>query len=97
MTLFELLTHTPAFQARDRQSLIAAITQSSLPKPRSLNPQIPRDLEAVILKATAKEPAARYASAAELWADLMRFLKGQRVKARSRWLLKRGERARGEG
>jgi serine/threonine protein kinase len=86
VTLFELLTHTPAFQARDRQSLIAAITQSSLPKPRSLNPQIPRDLEAVILKATAKEPGARYASAAELWADLMRFLKGQRVKARSRWL-----------
>jgi eukaryotic-like serine/threonine-protein kinase len=86
VTLFEMLTRKPAYQARDRQSLVAAITQSALPRPRSLNAQIPRDLEAVILKATAKEPASRYASAVELWADLMRFLKGQRVKAR-RWLL----------
>jgi serine/threonine protein kinase len=88
VTFFELLTRTPAFNARDRQTLIAAITGSSLPRPRTLNSEIPRDLEAVILKATAKEPASRYGSAVELWADLMRFLKGQRVSARDRlrWL-----------
>jgi eukaryotic-like serine/threonine-protein kinase len=86
VTLFELLTHTPAFETRDRQSLITAIRQSALPRPRSLNASIPRDLEAIILKAAAKEPASRYVSAVELWADLMRFLKGQRVGARRRWL-----------
>jgi serine/threonine protein kinase len=92
VTLFELLTRTPAFQARDRQSLVTSIRQASLPWPRTLNPKIPRDLEAIIRKAAAKEPASRYASAVELWADLMRFLKGQRVGARSRfrWLSNRG-------
>lgn len=88
VTLFELLTRTPAFHARDRQSLVASIQQSTLPRPRQVNAKIPRDLEAIIMKATAREPASRYASAVELWADLMRFLKGQRVGARSRlrWL-----------
>jgi len=88
VTLFELLTRSPAFEARDRQSLIAAIRGSSVPRPRSFNPDIPRDLDAIICKAMAKEPAARYGSAAELWADLMRFLKGQRpsVRDRLRWL-----------
>ena len=92
VTLFELLTRTPAFHAPDRQSLIASIKRSSLPRPRNLNPKIPSDLEAIIMKATAKEPASRYASAVELWADLLRFLKGQRVRARSRlrWLRGKG-------
>jgi eukaryotic-like serine/threonine-protein kinase len=88
VTLFELLTRSPAFEARDRQSLIAAIRSSSVPRPRSLNPDIPRDLDAIICKAMAKEPASRYTSAVELWADLMRFMKGQRPSARDRlrWL-----------
>ena len=43
-----------------------------------LNPNIPRDLEAVIAQSDGQDAAARYASAVELWADLMRFLKGQR-------------------
>lgn len=88
VTLFELLTRSPAFDARDRQGLIAAIRDSSVPRPRSFNSDIPRDLDAIICKAMAKEPAARYRSAVELWADLMRFLKGQRPTARDRlrWL-----------
>ena len=59
-----------------------------MPRARSLNANIPRDLDAIIAKATAKEPSARYGSAVELWADLMRFLKGQRPGARDRlrWL-----------
>jgi len=80
VTLFELLTRTPAFQARDRKSLIESITQSSLPRLRRFNPKIPRDLETIVMKATAKAPAARYASAAELWGDLIRFHKGQRIR-----------------
>jgi serine/threonine protein kinase len=83
VTLFELLTRTPAFQARDRKSLIESITQSSVPRLRRFDPRIPRDLEAIVMKATAKEPASRYASAVELWGDLIRFHKGQRIRARS--------------
>ena len=79
VTLFELLTRSPAFDARDRQGLIAAIKGSSVPQNSAANEcQHSAGYHAIIAKATAKEPSARYGSAVELWADLMRFLKGQR-------------------
>jgi eukaryotic-like serine/threonine-protein kinase len=88
ITLYELATRTPAFDSPDRKSLLDRITRSQLPRPRQLNPRIPRDLEAIVLKATAKDAALRYASAADLVADLLRFHRGQRVRARGRfgWL-----------
>src|SRR5262249_3246548 len=55
--------------------------------PAGLAPGAPRDLETVVLKAIAREPQRRYASAAELAADLRRFLDGEPVRARPlrRW------------
>jgi eukaryotic-like serine/threonine-protein kinase len=56
-------------------------------RPRALNDQVPRDLEAICLKAMAKDPARRYATAEELAADLQRFLHGEPVEARpANWL-----------
>jgi len=50
--------------------------------PRRINPAVPRDLETVVLKALARDPARRYAGAADLAADLQRFLDDQPVHAR---------------
>jgi serine/threonine protein kinase len=50
-------------------------------RPRRLDPNIPRPLEAVCLKALAPEPADRYPSAAELAADVALFLEGAAVSA----------------
>src|SRR5205823_1347532 len=51
-------------------------------RPRLLDPLIPRDLETVVLKAMAKDPADRYPGAAALAADLRRFLEDRPVRAR---------------
>jgi serine/threonine-protein kinase len=49
--------------------------------PRQLDPDLPRLLEAICLKALAREPAERYADAAEVAADVARFLEGAPVLA----------------
>ncbi|MFQ3650055.1 MAG: serine/threonine-protein kinase [Gemmataceae bacterium] len=82
VTLYELATGQPAFPDTLPQHLIQLITQQSLPRPRLRNPSLPADLETILLKATAREPAQRYASAAELADDLHRFLADRPVKAR---------------
>src|SRR5262249_8325476 len=51
-------------------------------RPPQVDRQIPRDLETIVLKAMAKEPAARYATAAALAEDLRRYLEGEPVRAR---------------
>jgi len=51
-------------------------------RPRSIDPSLPRDLEAVLLKALEKDPARRYPTAHELAADLTRLREHQPVTAR---------------
>ena len=82
LTLYELLTQQPAFQSPNKAKLINSIMQSEPPRPRSINPRIPRDLETIVLKATNKEPQARYRSARRMAEDLGRFLRDEPIKAR---------------
>src|SRR5262249_30656382 len=52
------------------------------PRPRQFNPDVPRDLETVVLKAIARDPAHRYQTAGALADDLQRFLDGRPITAR---------------
>src|SRR5262249_19759705 len=62
LTLYELLTLEPAFGGRDRQELLRQIAFEEPVRPRRRNKAIPAELETIILKATEKNPADRYAT-----------------------------------
>jgi WD40 repeat protein/tetratricopeptide (TPR) repeat protein len=51
-------------------------------RPRKLNPGVPRDLETVVLKAIARDPAHRYQTPGEMADDLKRFVEDRPVRAR---------------
>lgn len=61
------------------------------PKPSVKNPEVSRDLDAIIMTALAKDPEARYGSAIELAEDVERYLQGRPVKAvpHTSWYLAR--------
>lgn len=61
--LFELVTGRVPFRAETPIGVIVKHIQDPLPLPRSLNPTLPEPIEAVILKALAKNPEDRYATA----------------------------------
>lgn len=82
ITLYELLTLHPAFEGDDRQELLRQITFDEPRRPRRLNPGVPADLETIVLKAMAKCPEERYATAQELAEDLARFRAGEPIRAR---------------
>jgi serine/threonine protein kinase/Flp pilus assembly protein TadD len=85
MTLYELLTLRPAFEAPDRAQLFMRVTRETPPRPRRLDPLIPRDLETIVLKAIAMESGDRYATAEALAEDLRRFLSDRPIRARRIW------------
>ncbi len=81
-TFYELLTLRPAVEGHDRQELLRKISQEEPRRPRAINPAVPRDLETIIIKAMAKDPSGRYATAQELADDLHRFLDDRPILAR---------------
>jgi serine/threonine protein kinase len=81
-TLYELLTLRPAFDEPDRACLIKRVTHGAPLRPRQLDGHIPRDLETIVLKALAREPAERYPTAEALADDLRRFLLDRPIRAR---------------
>ncbi|HEV3078773.1 MAG TPA: protein kinase, partial [Gemmataceae bacterium] len=89
ITLYELLTARPAFAESHRARLIEQVTLVEPPRPRKLDPDVPRDLETIVLKAIAKDPRERYATAEDLGEDLRRFLADEPIQARRTLLLER--------
>ncbi|MFD3748222.1 Stk1 family PASTA domain-containing Ser/Thr kinase [Nocardia sp. NPDC058633] len=79
--LFEILTGQPPFTGDSPVAVAYQHVKEDPPLPSSVNPGVPRELDSVILKAMAKNPANRYQTAAEMRADLIRVLGGQRPSA----------------
>jgi WD40 repeat protein/serine/threonine protein kinase len=82
LTLYELLTLRTGFAGEGRHQMIERILHEEPPRPRQVDPSLPRDLETIVLKAIAKDPSQRYRNAAELADDLKRFVEDRPIHAR---------------
>jgi eukaryotic-like serine/threonine-protein kinase len=68
--LYEMLTGRRPFAAPSEMGLITAILRDEPPAMRSLRPELPVALDAILARALAKDPAARYDSAEAMHAEL---------------------------
>ncbi len=81
-TLYELLAMRPAFDGEGQVRVIEQINAGKPAPLRQIDHRIPKDLETIVLKAMAKEPQDRFASAADMADDLRRFLEGRPIRSR---------------
>ena len=92
--LYELLTGRAPYEGESDVEVLRRAIEGDLVPPRHLRADVPRDLEAICLKAMARVPGRRYRTAIDLADDLRRFLDGRPTLARplnrigraARWL-----------
>ncbi|MEM9293246.1 MAG: protein kinase [Acidobacteriota bacterium] len=80
-TLYELLVGQPVFDGPAMDRVMQTLHREPIP-PRRLQPQLPEDLETIVLRCLEKEPTQRYPSAKALAEDLRRFLADEPILAR---------------
>jgi serine/threonine protein kinase len=85
---YELLTKQLPFIGTLDETL-AQVRKCDVAPPRSIDPKIPADLEAICLKCLQKAPEERYATASDLQTDLQNWLHGRTVSARTTPLVER--------
>ncbi|HYG61063.1 MAG TPA: protein kinase [Thermoanaerobaculia bacterium] len=95
VVLYETLGGRPPFLAANAAGILVRLVQEEAEPLRKLQPQVPPDLETVVMKCLEKDPAQRYDSARALAEDLDRYLEGEPVHARpASWAYRLGKKAR---
>ncbi|HYF50314.1 MAG TPA: protein kinase, partial [Planctomycetota bacterium] len=82
LTLYEMLTLQPPYPNTSTLELLQVLAERDPARPRQVNPHIPQDLETIVLKGSARNPADRYPNARALADDLRRFLDDRPISAR---------------
>jgi serine/threonine protein kinase/WD40 repeat protein/Tfp pilus assembly protein PilF len=78
-TLYALLTGRAPFAGNRFQEVLLQVAKQDPVPLRQLNPAVPADLEVICLRCLEKEPGRRFENAAELGAELERFLEGRPI------------------
>ncbi len=78
---YQLVTGRAPFSAATPVETLRLVLDTDPLPPRLLNPPLPRDLETICLKCLAKEPARRYATAAQVAEDVERYLGERPIRA----------------
>ena len=86
IVLFELATKRLPFEAESHISIALKHINEELPKPSSINPDIPSNLENIILRATCKNQADRYQNADEMLRDMRGVLQNPNYKVSMAYL-----------
>lgn len=77
--LYESLLYRHPFYGKTDAMVLKAIIEDQPPDPRTLDPRFPEDLAAILMRALAKDPSARYPTAAAFRSDLDLFLARHRA------------------
>lgn len=82
VTLYEMLTGKPAFEANNVFTVLHKVTNEDPPPAHKLNRKVHRDASTICQKAMEKAPDNRYQSGEEMAEDIERFLAGEPIEAR---------------
>ncbi len=82
LTLYELLTDHKPFESESVYETLRRVQETDPRALRQLNRRIEEDLETVVMKAIAKDPLSRYATAQEFADDLQAYLRGDAIRGK---------------
>ena len=80
--LYEILTGRPPHVGETLMEIYGRIVREDPVAPKTTNPEIPEDLQTIVLKSLEKDPGRRYPSAREFADDLRQYLAGEPIQAR---------------
>jgi len=79
VVLYEMLVGRPPFQGETPMSVAYQHVSTEVPSPSSRNPELPPELDAIVLRALSKDPDHRYQDTEVLLQDLEAWLRGEEV------------------
>ena len=77
VVLYEMLVGRPPFSGETPVSVAFQHVTTEAPSPGRLNPDVPTELEEIVMRGLEKDPARRYTTAADMRRDLLLFLRGR--------------------
>jgi TonB family protein len=74
VVLYELLTEQKLFRGDSDLTVLEQVRAAAVTAPSAVNPDVPKALDAIVLRALAREPEERYANASDMLRDLEQVL-----------------------